>query len=345
MLQNSRKITEEMSGMLLGIQKYQNHPFKVDRPKLAEIWRAGEVTINALSGHAAKEGEPVLLLVPSMVNKGYILDLMPERSMLRWLAGQGVTTYLLDWGNVVEDEGQQSAEGIVLQRLVPAIEFVAQKHAQKINVLGYCMGGTLLAGAAQHAAENITSVIYLAAPWDFHAGTQNMLNRVKFWSPSAFPAIEQKGHLPMDWMQMLFASLNPQSAAKKFAAFAEMDEDSDESKLFVAVEDWLNDGVDLPGPVAQQCIKEWFFENAPAAAKWVVGGEVINPAKSKLKTLVITSKKDRLVDYETAAAIADGMKGVKIIDTATGHIGMIAGSGAVKSVWSPIVQWLKNKPA
>lgn len=60
---------------------------------------------------------------------------------------------------------------------------------------------------------------FLLQSWDFHAGTRTMLSQVQFWAPSAFPAIVEKGHLPMDWMQVLFASLAPGSAAKKFAFF------------------------------------------------------------------------------------------------------------------------------
>jgi polyhydroxyalkanoate synthase len=333
---------EEIKNMLLGIQKYQTHPYHPKRGKLETVWEAGAASVSTIPGHAAKKDSPAILLVPSMVNRAYILDLVPERSMLRWLGEQGVTPYLLEWGEGVEDDGQQSIDDIVLQRLVPAIEFVAQKHSGKTCVLGYCMGGTLLAGAAQNAAQFISSLIFLAAPWDFHAGTRTMLSQVQFWAPSAFPAIVEKGHLPMDWMQVLFASLAPGSAAKKFASFADMDQDSDEARLFVAVEDWLNDGVDLPGPVAQQCIKEWFFENATAAGKWQVGGEAVNPSKLAVPTLVITSKRDRLVDYDTAVSVSAGIKRKKVIDTGTGHIGMIAGSGAVEKVWAPIADWVKK---
>jgi polyhydroxyalkanoate synthase len=336
------EVAQDMKQMLLGIQKYQAHPYKAERKKLDVIWQAGETTISTIPGHAAPENSPVVLLVPSMVNRAYILDLMPERSLLHWLGAQGIVPYLLDWGEGVEDEGQQSIEDIVLQRLVPAIDFAAAKTRKKVHVLGYCMGGTLVAGAAQNAAQNMASLTFLAAPWDFHAGTKTMLARVKFWSPSAFPAIAEKGHLPMDWMQMLFASLDPRSSARKFASFVDMPDDSDEARLFVAVEDWLNDGVDLPGQVAQECIKGWFFENATAEGKWVVKGEAVDPAKIKLPSLVISSRKDRLVDYETATAIAAKLPVSKVVNPACGHIGMIAGSKAVEKVWTPIAEWVKK---
>lgn len=338
-------VRQRMEKMLLGIHRYQNHPFKAQREPLQKIWSEGTASLQALpcgmDAAQAEAGREVLLLVPSMVNRGYILDLCAERSMLRWLEAQGLEVCLLDWGEGAQDSGQQSIEGIVLQRLVPAIEFAAQKYGRKIHVLGYCMGGTLVAGAVQHVSDFIASLIFLAAPWDFHAGTKNILNRVKFWAPSAFPAIAEKGVLPMDWVQTLFASLEPENAANKFAGFFGMEEGSPAQRLFVAVEDWLNDGVDLPGDVAQQCIKEWFFENAPAAKKWVLAGQPVDPSALDAPALVITSRRDRLVDYETAAALAACMRNTEILDTGTGHIGMIAGARAVERVWSPIADWVK----
>lgn len=342
-------VAGRMEKMLLGIQRYQNHPYKVEREPLQKIWSEGTASLQVLrqaESRAGQEGRrEVLLLVPSMVNRGYILDLCAERSMLRWLAAQGLEVCLLDWGEGAQDPGQQSIEGIVLQRLVPAIQFAAQKYGRRVHMLGYCMGGTLLAGAAQQTADSIASLIFLAAPWDFHAGTKNMLNRVKFWAPSAFPAIAEKGVLPMDWMQTLFASLEPESAANKFGGFLSMEEGSAPQQLFIAVEDWLNDGVDLPGDVAQQCIKEWFFENAPAARKWMLAGRAVDPAALAVPVMVIASRRDRLVDYDTATAIAAGMKNAKILDTGTGHIGMIAGSRAIERVWTPIAEWIKARPA
>src|SRR5690606_31615736 len=72
---------EDMRNMLLGIQKYQNHPYQPKRGKLETVWEAGTASVSAIPGHAAKKDLPAILLVPSMVNRAYILDLVPERSM------------------------------------------------------------------------------------------------------------------------------------------------------------------------------------------------------------------------------------------------------------------------
>ena len=324
-----------MTDMLAGIKKYQEHPYKRDVPPLEILWEKGSVSVGVAT--PLKAGQPTLLLVPSMVNKAYILDLMKGRSLLRWLGENGVNAALLDWGSPVVDNSLRDIDGAIDERLVPAIEFMAQQAGGPVHVLGYCMGGTLLAGAAKKAEASIRSLLFLAAPWDFHAGGQALLNRVKFWAPSAAPMITEKGHLPMDWMQTVFASLDPVYAAQKFAKFAAMDAESEESALFVAVEDWLKDGIDLPAALARQPIDEWFLCNCPGLGQWVDAAQI--PAPS----LVITSRKDRLVDYETAAALQQKIPGAELLDTGAGHVGMMIGSNAIECTWKPVAAWVKKQ--
>ncbi len=343
LLRSAQEFQGDIEAMLAGIRRYQEHGWQGEELPLDIFWQEGTVTVRSIPGHAAEAGGPVVLLVPSMVNGSQILDLLPGRSLLRWLAEQGTTPFLLDWGEGVQDPGQATIDAIVLDRLAPAIRAVAaEAEGRGIHALGYCMGGTLLAGAAVHVKEHLKSVIFLAAPWDFHAGPGMLLNKVKFFAPSAFPMIHEKGFLPVDWIQTLFAALDPHSAAKKFAAFNRMTEGSDEEKLFVAVEDWLNDGPDLPAQVAQQCLKDWFIGNQTGRGEWTLRGRAVDPADIACPALVIASDKDRLVEYETAAALAKHLKSASLHNPSCGHVGMIAGRGAVEKVWKPIAAWVQQ---
>lgn len=337
-----KDLPQELQQMLLGIQKYYQCEIETERLPLEPVWLEGEVSVNAVPGHDYNDDKPVILLIPSMINKSYILDLMEGRSMLRWFAAQGLNPYLLDWGDVIEDAGQQDIESSVVQRLVPAIEFLHKHHGRKIHAMGYCMGGTILIGGAKLAEDYLASIIALAAPWDFHAGTKALLSRIQFWAPTAFPMIEDKGYLSVEWIQTLFASLDPKATAKKFAAFSGMDEQSERARIFVAVEDWLNDGVRLPSETAYTCIRDWFFNNHPYLGEWKIDGMIIHPEDIEVPALVIASSRDRLVEYDSAVALSEAMRRSKTINPKCGHIGMIAGNHSIEKVWQPIVDWVKQ---
>ena len=123
-----------------GIQKYQAHDFKRVMPELPVVWQQGEARLVSAQQDATKHLTPVVL-VPSMVNKSDILDLLADRSLLRFLAAQGFDSYLLDWGRPSEDAGQADADTAMAERLIPAIESLGKP----VLLLGYCMGGLFAA--------------------------------------------------------------------------------------------------------------------------------------------------------------------------------------------------------
>src|SRR3546814_5946414 len=83
--------------------------------------------------------------------------------------------------------------------------------------------------------------------------------------------------LEVDVLQGFFWALDPFTALKKFTQFATLAPDSDAARRFVAMEDWLNDGVPLAGPVARECLLGWYGENTPPTGGWLVDGRPVRP--------------------------------------------------------------------
>lgn len=326
---------EDRLKMITGLKLYQSHPFR--RPEGAGdvIWQNGTVTLR----HIPSQGRRHLLLVPSMINRSVIMDLLPARSFARWLAAQGIDVYLLDWGNPKDDSGQQNLDDVLHKKLHVSMLFLNEKTGG-YNALGYCMGGTLLAGAVHLKPEGLGKVIYLAAPWDFLAGDRQLQHQVLLGTQSALQITEQGGALPSNWIQSVFAAVNADRNIHKFADFADMDQDSDQARLFVAVEDWLNDGVDLPSALARTCVVDWYGQNRPAKGAWLVDGHAVDPAQTTHPVLVVTSSTDRLVPEESSHALASMIPHAKLLQSTCGHIGMMTGRRAQAEVWQPIADWI-----
>ncbi len=326
---------EDQLRMVTGLKLYQSHPFR--RPASAGdvIWQNGTVTLR----HIPSQGKRHLLLVPSMINRSVIMDLLPARSFARWLAAQGIDVYLLDWGEPKEDSGQKNIDDVLHQKLRVSMLFLNEKIGN-YDALGYCMGGTLLAGVVHLKPEGLEKVIYLAAPWDFLAGDRHLQHQVLLGTPSALQITEQGGVLPSNWIQSVFAAVNADRNIHKFADFADMNQDSDQARLFVAVEDWLNDGVDLPSALARSCVVDWYGQNKPAKGEWLVDGRAVDPAQTTNPVLVVTSSTDRLVPEESSHALANMIPHAKLLQSTCGHIGMMTGRRAQAEVWQPIADWI-----
>lgn len=335
---------QKLASMVRGMQRYYKSTVQIDRTPLQEVWRNGEVSLCCIPAHVYKPENPSLVLVPSMINKSYILDLMGNCSLLRWLAAQGINAYLLDWGNSTDDAGQNTINDVVLARLVPALNFLHEKSGKPVHALGYCMGGTLLIGAAQLLKQKLASLTLLATPWDFHAGSGGLLGAVKFWAPSAAQVLGTQDALPASVMHHLFALLDPEAPLRKFPKFDAMELGSAAERLFIATENWVNDGVDLPRDVAHGCIHDWFLGNAPMQGAWMLSDTLVAPRNVDCPVLVVASRNDRLVEPEMALAVCSDIKHAQVLRPETGHIGVIVGKNAARDVWCPMAKWiLKNQ--
>ena len=354
---------EQLAEMVRGIQRYQSFDHQQERLITQQVWKDGTVKILKPDVKKSVEAKPEstpLLLIPSLINRAYIFDLAQDRSFLRWMSNKGIPTYLLDWGDLVaerEDNKALSIAQLLRQKMCKAIEVLSEQHEGPIDVLGYCMGGTLLAGGMHIVRKSVRKAVFLASPWDFHAdkvddvsqeevtapgGQQGLAEMVRNWAPIVLPIIESKGCLPKQNTQSLFAALGARSAVHKFINFVTMDNSAPGTRLFVNAEDWLNDGVDLPGRIACECIQGWFLDNEPTEGLWYVDDHRVNPSSFDFPSLIIAARKDSLVPYSNARAlyeqIPDDFR--HIIAPNIGHVGLIVGKNAIEEVWHPLYQWL-----
>lgn len=334
-------IDSDLAAMISGIRKYQEYPYRQPPASLPAIWAEGATRLLACPAAAGASPRGALLLVPSLINRFPILDLMPEKSFARWLAGRGCDVYILDWGAPAADDPDCDAADIVARRLGRAVDIVRERQAgQPVDALGYCMGGTLLAGCAALRPHDFGRLVFLASPWDFHAGDRALCDRIRAGTPAALQMIEAAGVLPVDWIQSVFAAVNADRVIDKFSDFSRLDPDSPQARLFVAVEDWLNDGVDLPGPMARACLLDWYGENRPARGGWSLDGQAVRPETIAGPCLVVASARDRLVPAESALALARRLRDAAVLHPETGHIGMMTGRNAETAVWRPVLDWL-----
>lgn len=321
--------------LLTGIEAYRHHPWRRDVTNPPAVWTEGSSTLRDYGGVG-----PAVLFVPSLINKSYILDLSEQHSLLRWLAGQGVNPWLLDWGHPGDSERRFSLDDYIAGRLVRAFDAVAELTGGPVTVAGYCMGGLLALGLAQLRGDRIKGLALMATPWDFHAGDGERAKALAATLPLLEPQLALFGALPVDSLQMLFAGLDPWSIQRKFEAFAAMKPDDPRTALFVALEDWLNDGVPLAAPVARECIQGWYGENLPAQNRWTVGGKPVRPDLLNIPAIALIPAKDRIVPPESAGALAAAMPSCHPVTVEAGHIGMVVGSGMKTTVWTELRDWI-----
>lgn len=321
--------------LIAGIAAYRRDPYVREMRDPPTIWEEGESRLLDYGGTG-----PAVLFVPSLINRAYILDLMEDASMLRWLSAQGLHPYLLDWGWPGEVERRFSLTDYIAGRLERALAALPGP----VVLAGYCMGGMLALAAALRAEMSgtgrVSALALFATPWDFHAEDPDAAKRVAETVPFMEGAMQFSGTLPIDALNTMFAMVDPYGVGEKYRDFAGQDKTSLRARRFVAMEDWLADGVPLAAPVAREALSNWYGANAPPHGQWRVAGLPVRPEPLIMPAFCAIPAKDRLVPAASARALAAGLRHVTVIEPKAGHIGMVAGTHAETSLWRPFKDWV-----
>lgn len=337
----ARQSHERMNSFVAGVRAYQAHRHRRAVEPLPVVWKRGAATLRAVAPEYAMNG-PAVLYVPSLVNRAYILDLAPDRSLVRASGQAGLRAYLLDWGDPTDAELAFTVTDYMEGVLIPAMEEIKARTGAPVALAGYCMGGTLTAAAAVLRPDLVAAMALLAAPWDFHTDSEAARALMRAMQVPLAMMIDAEGKASVDLLQALFASLDPTMAGRKFRGFASLDPDSEQARRFVELEDWLNEGVPLAAPVMKEVLSSWYGANDPARGLWRVSDTLIDPARIACPTLALIPSQDRIVPPESARALAAKIPGAVMREVPLGHIGMVAGGSAPKRVYAPLIAWLRS---
>ena len=299
-------------------------------------------------------GKKPILIVPSLVNRAYILDIGAGQSFLRHLGkrlgDQGYAPFLLDWGEPGAVEREYDLEDYIKIPLGDAAQclhdWAGGDGTTNLTVIGYCMGGVLALALALRQPYWVRNLVLLATPWDFHADEilrQRVMPTIA-WLKFALARWLQAGEaLPVDIIQSLFFALDPMLSLRKFDALAH---EADESKLakFAQIEDWVNDGIPLAGLVARECLSDWYGGNILAQSTWRIDGQVIAPSEFPNdwggRCLAVIPAKDRIVPPASALALAKKLPNCTIMRPNLGHVAMMTAAHASKLIWDDIADWI-----
>jgi polyhydroxyalkanoate synthase len=326
-----------------GLRRYQSAERPAPPPRPAPHAQIGATRLlhygtgfdGAALARPDHAGKPAMarvptLLVPSLVNPPYVLDLAEGQSLLRFLSEAGHDPWLVDWGTPEPEDAALTLAQHIEQRLVP---LMARLPAPPV-IVGYCLGGTMALGAASSAP--VTGVATIATPWDFDGMDPAPRAEVaKLWTGAA-PLCARLGYVPMEVLQSGFWNLDPARTIRKYAAFADMEPGSGAEHAFLALEDWANDGPPLTYGAATELFEQLYDANLSGLGAWHVGGGPVDIKALGCPTLSVRSTTDRIVP----AAIAPDLEEQWTL--ALGHVGMIVGRRAADLLWHRLSAWLAN---
>ncbi len=290
-------------------------------------------------------GAMPVLVVPSMINKWYVVDLRAGASLVEALAAGGLDVYCLDWGTA-RDEDRYLTWDDVIARLGRAVRFVERvAGAPQVGLLGYCMGATLAGIYTALEPKHVAALLNLAGPFDFaHAGFLRTMVDPKWFDVHA---IADAGNVAPLQMQSGFVALRPTSQLAKWVAYLDRGHEPKARDAFDALEQWAGDNIPFPAAAYATYIEELYQKNLLVRGEHRVGGRRVDLASIRCPVLTVAADRDTICPLPAARALNDacGSADKELLVVPGGHVGAVVGSKAPRVLYPAMRAWLTARLA
>ena len=302
------------------------------------VYRDGKVTLYRYRQGAGGARRPPLLIVFSLVNRPTVLDLQPDRSLIRRLLAAGLDVYLLDWGYPDRGDRHTTLADYTTGYLKRAVEHLGT-HGP-IDLLGVCQGGTLALLYASLEPKRIRRLVTMVTPVDFHT-PDNLLSK---WARGVDVdrLVDTFGNVPGELLNTVFVSLMPfRLTLQKYLALIDGADDARQLENFLRMEQWIYDSPDQAGAAFREFIKSYFQENRLMHGSATLGGQAIDLGRVAMPVLNVYATEDHLVPAASARALAGlvGSRNYQELAFDGGHIGIYVSSRA-EAIPAGIAAWL-----
>ena len=286
-----------------------------------------------------------VLLVPSLINRWYVLDLGPQRSFVADLVANGHDVYIIDWGTPRPEDRFTTWDDVCGRWLGRALRHVARAAPQQqAHVLGYCLGGTLAACHAAAFPDHVASLIALAAPIDFaHAGIMATWTRSPEFDVGAL--VDAYGNVPWPLLQASFHMIRPTLNLAKVVALLDRAWDDEFLDGFLAIERWGNDNVSFPGACYRDYIEKLYRNNELLHGTMTLCGRSADLRQLDVPTLVISFEHDAIVPAKSATALLDLVpaEDKAHLHLPGGHVGAVVSKKAARGLWPTIRRYWTDR--
>lgn len=302
-----------------------------------------------------------LVLVPPLGITTETFDLLPNRSLVRYMVASGYSVYLIDWGEPLKRHAHLGLYDYSNTMMSVALEKI-RKHSgsQDVSLMGWCMGGLLCLLYQGFTRDNrIRNTITIASPIDLSVGKGVLSSVAKMTKALDKPArlasrltqIQLKDVKPTrfslpNWMTtMVFRLTDPVSRVTTYWDLLTRLWDREFVEAHSTTSDYLNNMLRYPGGVVKDISASMIDTNQMPSGKLVVGDKTADFREITSNLLVFAGKRDNLVPSEVADKILLFVNSEdKEFRTASGgHMGVIIGSSSQGEVWRQVSEWLAER--
>ena len=266
-----------------------------------------------------------LVMVPPCINKYYILDLQPDNSFVGHAVASGNTVFMVSWRNVDQELGHLTWDAYLEQGVFTALRVAREiTAADKVNALGFCIGGTLLGAAlavlAAKGDDSVASATFLAAMLDFSETGQIGLFVDEASVAAREATMGRGGIFSGEELAFVFSSVRANDLVWPYVVNNYLR--GAQPPAFDILY-WNSDGTNLPGPMYCYYLRNTYLENKLRVPGALVNcGVPVNLGKITVPAFVLATREDHIVPWRSAYRTIEliGSKEKTFVLGASGHI-------------------------
>src|SRR3972149_10285596 len=354
---NGLNLIDDQEKFRHGMEIFLNPPdFSVGKTPSEMIFSEDKMKLIHYIPAVEKPHQVPILIVYALVNRYYILDLQPDKSVIKKLLEEGFDVYVIDWGYPSGVDRYLTLDDYVNGYINNAVDKIREfSGLDKITLLGVCQGGTFsVMYAAQHP-EKVKNLVTLVAPVDFDTD-KGILH---LWAKSldVDKIVDYYGIVPGDFLNAGFLLTDPFRLMidKYVGLFDRIECESNDTacsirneetiKNFLRMEKWIFDSPDQAGETFRQFMKDCYQKNLLTKTELKLNGKKINLKNINMPLLNVMAEFDHLVPNDASKPLTEAVSSSdkKTLVFPTGHIGIFVGSTSQKEVCPRIAEWLKPR--
>ncbi|MCO6043240.1 alpha/beta fold hydrolase [Aeoliella sp. ICT_H6.2] len=292
---------------------------------------------------ARQSAEPVLICF-ALVNRPYVLDLPNGRSVVQRLLERGIDVWLIDWVAPTDANHGRCLADYVCGSMHEAVEATLQRaEVTQLNLLGYCMGGTMATIYTALFPQQVRNLILMAPPIDFHAddGLLNRWTQVDYFDVDQF--VDVYGNCPGWFLQSCFQLMKPvQNYIEKYLNLHERIDSDASLENFLAMERWANDSIPIAGETFRDFVKLLYQQNQLTEGKLELRGVKVRLGSIQCPVLLLTADRDHLVSPRSSKALEQHVRSAEFesLSIDAGHIGLAVSARSHRELWPPASEWI-----
>ncbi|MCX9082014.1 MAG: alpha/beta fold hydrolase [Candidatus Methanoperedens sp.] len=287
-----------------------------------------------------KDNKRILLIIPHIINRPYILDLNEDVSVIKEFIEHGFSVYMIDWGYPTMEQRNISFSDYV-QYLDRSMDFIC-KEGERVSVLGYCTGGIISLMYASLHPEKVERFVLLATPVDFSRWYDVRILWGNIFDVRSIVSLF--GNVPGELITLfgrnLFMFYLPY-----FSMSAQFDKEflnRESWRDALRINRWFIDTPMIPGSTYIQFIEDCYQRNLLINNKMKIDAQTIDLRKIRAPLLNILAKYDHIVPLYSGSALKDVYSGKSYEEIVfpSSHIGLSVGREAHLNLWPRVCEWL-----